>query len=62
MNPVHCVICSKPLDLTSDLNTDDNGQAVHEQCYVSWLIIKGNRYHEQFPRTFLEATRFDYAA
>jgi len=56
MNPeFHCVMCRKVLDLTSDLNTDENGKAVHEQCYVYRFIKKGARHAEQFQRTFLEA-------
>jgi hypothetical protein len=30
-----CILCSKPLDLRSDLNADEHGKAVHEECYVS---------------------------
>jgi len=26
---VFCVMCSKPVDLTIDLNTDETGKAVH---------------------------------
>jgi hypothetical protein len=29
-----CILCNKPLDLTIDVNTDEAGMAVHEQCYV----------------------------
>jgi hypothetical protein len=47
-----CVLCNKLLDLTIDLNTDDNGKAVHEQCYVNRLISKGERHHEQFLRPY----------
>jgi hypothetical protein len=58
MNPeFHCVTCSRLLDLTIDLNTDENGKAVHEQCYVNRVIRKGARHCEQFPRTFLEAAQ-----
>jgi hypothetical protein len=63
MNPkFHCVMCSKPLNLTIDLNTDENGKAVHEQCYVNRFIRKGARHDEQFPRTFLEAARPAWSA
>jgi hypothetical protein len=30
----HCAWCNKPVDLTTDLNTDENGKTVHESCYV----------------------------
>jgi hypothetical protein len=29
-----CALCSKPVDLTTDLNTDETGIPVHEPCYV----------------------------
>jgi hypothetical protein len=29
-----CAIRSKPLDLTVNLSADENGKAVHEDCYV----------------------------
>jgi hypothetical protein len=31
---IPCTICTKPLDLTVDLYADENGKAVHENCYV----------------------------
>jgi hypothetical protein len=30
-----CVLCNKSVDLTIDLNADENGMTVHEQCYVN---------------------------
>ena len=30
----HCIICGQPLDLRIDLSVDENGEAVHEDCYV----------------------------
>jgi hypothetical protein len=29
-----CRICSKPLQLETDTHTDEDGRAVHEECYV----------------------------
>jgi hypothetical protein len=29
-----CRICGEPLSLTSDIVTDEDGKAVHEDCYV----------------------------
>jgi hypothetical protein len=29
-----CIICSQPLDLRTDLSADENGKAVHQDCYV----------------------------
>lgn len=35
----HCSICNKPVDLTI-AKTDDNGKAVHAQCYVMAVVAK----------------------
>ena len=35
-----CVECNKPVDLTIDLNADENGKAVHEDCCVGRLAQK----------------------
>jgi len=35
---IPCKICSKPVDLTVDLYADENGSAVHEQCYVRRML------------------------
>ncbi|HXM11639.1 MAG TPA: hypothetical protein VN946_16940 [Terriglobales bacterium] len=32
-----CAVCSKAVDLTIDLNTDERGKAVHQQCYADQL-------------------------
>jgi hypothetical protein len=31
---IPCVICSKLVDLSVDLSADENGKAVHAECYV----------------------------
>jgi len=31
---IPCVMCSKPVDLSADLSADENGKAVHTECYV----------------------------
>jgi hypothetical protein len=31
---IPCVLCNKAVDLSADLHTDENGKAVHEDCYV----------------------------
>jgi hypothetical protein len=31
---ISCNLCGKPIDLRADLNADENGHAVHEDCYV----------------------------
>jgi hypothetical protein len=35
---ISCALCSKPVDLQSDLCADENGSAVHEDCYVNRII------------------------
>jgi hypothetical protein len=40
---IPCTICRKPVNLTVDLWADENGKAVHEQCYVTRIT------HKQFP-------------
>jgi hypothetical protein len=33
-SPAVCYICNKPVDLTFDTATEENGKAVHELCYL----------------------------
>jgi hypothetical protein len=35
---ISCVLCSKPVDLLIDLIADENGKAVHEECYVKRVM------------------------
>jgi hypothetical protein len=35
-----CAVCSKSVDLTIDLNTNESGKALHQQCYVDQLASK----------------------
>jgi ribosome-binding protein aMBF1 (putative translation factor) len=37
-----CKICGKPVDLTVELHADENGKAVHDDCYVK-RIAKSHR-------------------
>jgi len=32
---ISCILCSKPVDLRTDLCADENGKATHEDCYVA---------------------------
>jgi len=32
---ISCTLCSKPVDLRTDLCADENGKAIHEDCYVA---------------------------
>ena len=34
---ISCALCSNPVDLLIDLTADENGKAVHEECYVRRL-------------------------
>jgi hypothetical protein len=34
---IPCALCSTPVDLQLDLHADENGKAVHEDCYVKHL-------------------------
>jgi hypothetical protein len=33
-----CIICAKRVDLRVDLSADENGKAVHEDCYVKHIM------------------------
>jgi Sigma-70 region 2 len=37
---IHCTLCNRPVDLQTDLNTDENGSAVHENCYAQILTVR----------------------
>src|SRR5262249_29313207 len=36
--PTLCRICGQPVDLTFDNAADEDGQTVHEHCYVSKIV------------------------
>jgi hypothetical protein len=38
MNPVSCVLCNRSVNLTVDLCCDENGKAVHGDCYFNRII------------------------
>ena len=38
MNPVSCVLCNRSVNLTVDLSCDENGKAVHGDCYFNRII------------------------
>jgi hypothetical protein len=35
---ISCAICSTPVNLRTDLCADENGKAVHEDCYVKHVV------------------------
>ena len=34
---IPCALCNKAVDLSADLHADENGKAVHEDCYVKHI-------------------------
>jgi hypothetical protein len=34
---INCIVCNHPITLETDLNADENGKPVHEECYVNNL-------------------------
>ena len=37
-----CVMCGRPVSEMVDINIDENGKGVHEQCYVDRLTGKSD--------------------
>ncbi len=37
-----CALCRKPVNLGIDLCADENGKAVHEECYVRQVTSPGS--------------------
>jgi hypothetical protein len=37
-----CILCSNPVNLISDLSADENGKAVHEECYLKRVTSSSN--------------------
>jgi hypothetical protein len=35
---ISCALCGELVDLQNDLCADENGSAVHEDCYVNRII------------------------
>jgi hypothetical protein len=42
-SPILCRICNKPVQLTFDIAVDEDGQAVHEMCYVKKVRMATNQ-------------------
>ena len=40
---IRCALCSKPVDLGIDLCADENGKAVHEECYVQRITSSSSK-------------------
>jgi hypothetical protein len=41
--PITCAICAKALNLRADLCADENGEAIHEECYVKRITTPRSR-------------------
>jgi hypothetical protein len=39
---IPCILCSNPVNLISDLSADENGKAVHEECYLKRVTSSSN--------------------
>ncbi len=39
---ISCAICTRSVDLKVDLNADENGKSVHEECYVKHITSSRN--------------------
>jgi hypothetical protein len=54
---IPCKFCSAPIDLTVDLSVDENGQAVHEDCYVTHIASLRSNAPGMMPATKFESRR-----
>jgi predicted nucleic acid-binding Zn ribbon protein len=52
-----CVVCRKPIDLQIDLCADENGKAVHADCYMK--RITSSRLAQAWANTFSLSTNPD---
>ena len=43
---IPCELCSKPVDLSADLSADENGRAVHEECYVKHITSSRSKMND----------------
>ena len=42
---IHCAICNKAVNLSADLTANENGKAVHEECYVNLITSYQSNIH-----------------
>jgi len=42
---IRCHICNQPVDLTADTAADEDGQTVHERCYLKKLTVAKHKPH-----------------
>jgi uncharacterized protein YbaR (Trm112 family) len=42
MSSLVCPICNSPIDLTKDRYTNEEGKAVHEDCYMQRVMFPQN--------------------
>lgn len=43
---IPCNLCGKPVDLSADRSADENGKAVHEECYVKHITSSRSQMHD----------------
>ena len=43
---IPCRLCGKPVNLSADLSADENGKAVHEECYVKHITVSSSKMSE----------------
>jgi hypothetical protein len=48
---ISCMLCCQPVDLQRDLQTDESGKAVHENCYVKHVTRKQRKRSCKMLRT-----------
>ncbi len=44
---ISCAICSLPMDLRIDLCADENGKAIHEDCYCKRLFSESPKQNRE---------------
>jgi hypothetical protein len=49
---IACMLCSKPVNLRTDLCADERGKAIHEECYVNSLLAAPAGLAEKYSLTF----------
>ena len=55
---IPCIICAKAIDLSVDLCADENGKAVHDNCYVNHIAERRHAVTWQSLRSRWEHSRF----
>jgi len=59
VSAIPCAICAKPLNLRADLCADENGKAVHEECYVQRITTPRSRHPVASMSIEVQIARYD---